>query len=388
MTPELNAMVEVFTKNDLYLIPLHSIKDNKCSCGNLKCTSKGKHPFFRYNWKRIATNDGSKILNWFNKYQSVNFGVATGRKSAINGKYLTVVDVDQHDHPILEKLPRTFCYQTGSGGYHFWYWSDLPVRNSVSSLAPKVDIRGKNGYVIVPPSKHLKGSYKFIHGMSQTIEPLPRFIVEHIKTSASLVRSSKKTKTKPREKVLNDWTILPVPQVRDMLESKRIPLGVRNTTIHRLLSSDRCKGLGRTALMKQAIFYRSRCEQGLKDISNAELTNLVSSVMKYPAYNNSHEKVNENWFQWVNKKSKKKISSIEIEAFSKADYDFFNSLRISETQQVPLSVITEQRKKTLQKQGFMRMSSYRPQLLAKKLTEMGFERKRTSRGNTWNVEFG
>lgn len=388
MPSETSKMIEVFLKNDLYLIPLHSIKDNECSCKNEKCSSQGKHPFFRYNWKIIATNDSEKITSWLKKYKSINFGVATGRKSSINSKYLTVIDIDEIDHEILKRLPRTFSYQTGSGGYHYWYWSDMPVRNSVSKLAPKVDIRGKNGYVVVPPSKHKKGSYKFIYGYNEPIASLPQFIVEHIKESTAKAlqkrsRNSVKAAHGVSRQSMGQWTSSPVAELREALsKGLEIPHGVRNVTIHRLLSSDRAKGAIRPELVENAFAYRKLCADWVQ-IPSAELESIVASVIKYPTYNTAHENVNKNYFQYLRKRGIR-LNKAEIAAFDISDNAFFQSLEPSNTW-ITLAHVKTLRESILEKQGFTNISTYRPQLLAKKLRELGFVRKRTSKGNLWNI---
>lgn len=143
----------------LFGFPIHSIDDTGvCTCKKgVACTGPGKHPYLNLKWKNIATNSVAKLQSWANKKQ-INYAVCTGCLSKRTNKYLIVVDIDTQTHEILKSLPETFCYKTGSGGYHYWFWSPVPIKNSVSQLADKVDIRGTGGYVIIPPSKHVSGS--------------------------------------------------------------------------------------------------------------------------------------------------------------------------------------------------------------------------------------
>lgn len=361
-----------------------------CSCQNPKCSSQGKHPFFKYNWKIVATNDPQRISTWLTTYKDkINFAVATGRKSRVSGKYLVVVDVDKFDHPIIDKLDKTFYYKTGSGGFHFWYWSDFPVKNSVSGLAPKVDIRGKDGYVVVPPSKHKSGeSYSLCDDSSDTpIAPLPQFIVEHIKSSKHKeVTKSKKSELKPY-KADDSWSKMSITEIRNLLTDDlvRIPCGTRNSVIHRLLSSDRTKGLEEDQLMTLARFYKSKCEKPM-EVSQTELTNLISSVMHYAPYNTSYENVNNNFFEWKIKKNQG-LSSIEKQNILDTDAWFFSSIHKSNsTTRVPLSTISNARNNVFSQRGIKSHSKYRPQLLAKKLESLGFTRTRTNKGNLWNID--
>ena len=392
-------ILDVFFSNDLYILPLHSIREKSggtCSC-RLKedCASPGKHPLFRYNWKVVATNKRDKVETWMSRYRDkMNYGIATGRKSAATGKYLTVIDIDQEDHPILDELPKTFSYQTGSGGYHFWYWSDMPVKNSVSQLAPKVDIRGKNGYVVVPPSKHALGEYKFMYGgHSEEIAQLPAFVVDHIisttRASKALSRVSAGA-SRPSYPKDSEWCAQPVPAVRERLSGsggqEKIPLGIRNTVIHRLLSSDRAKGAEESELTAAADSYREMCVQS-EEVSDAELVNLVSSVLRYPAYNNSHENVNQNYFKWLGRHGVKLEEEFKTNYVS-ADEKFFTcKISPSVSEYVPLRQVVDARSEFLRSQGYDHISSYRTQLMASKLRSMGYLRKRTAKGNLWNITF-
>jgi len=376
--------------HDLYFIPLHSYnkKTKTCTCNNQKCSSPGKHPYVKFNWKTIATNDLDKVSKYYTANSDINFGIATGRKSSITGKYLTVVDVDDSSHPILKTLPATLSYKTGSGGFHYWYWSKYPVRNSVSGLAPKVDIRGKDGYVVVPPSKHKSGnSYSFTN-FSNSIADLPDFIVDFIKAKKTpTIKSVIEAKPKVDKKIYSLWSVMTIPQIRNLLKSPTavIPSGVRNSVIHRLLSSDRAKGYDRQHLELQSQVYRQRCANN-EDITDDELQKIIGSVMKYEPFNTSHDNVNAEFFKWkevrgqkIDTETKTLISSLDEKFFSLLDK--LPDLSVG----IPLSTIINERNQFMQSNGLSSFSNYRPQLLAKKLESLGFSRSRTNKGNVWNI---
>jgi hypothetical protein len=132
----------------------------QCSCGNRKCSSPGKHPRTKTGLKE-ATLDATQIRAWWRQWPSANIGIATG-------KGLVVADIDPRHggdeswdalREELGPLPDTVEAQTGGSGRHVYLKEPegTTVRNSASTLAPGVDIRGEGGYVVAPPSNHVSG---------------------------------------------------------------------------------------------------------------------------------------------------------------------------------------------------------------------------------------
>jgi putative DNA primase/helicase len=382
----LETISNIILKNELYILPLYSIREGGvCSCGKEDCSSPGKHPLFRYNWKIIASNKPEKVMDWFESYKKMNFGLATGRLSKVTNKYLVVIDVDATDHPFLKTLPDTFSYRTGSGGYHFWFWSKYPVKNSVSLLADKVDVRGTDGYVVIPPSKHKKGNYNTINNVD--IADLPQRILTLLLAKPKVVVSCASPNTKTKQPALknNLWTTQSVPEIRIMMQSQLVPEGVRNVVMHRLLSSDRAKGCLKRDLQTNARVYLKTFEH--PQTFKTELPAIINSVLTYPAYNNNHEKINEQYVAWLKNNRNIKLTPKEANALVALDNTFFALLQPTDIKQhrVTLEQVLNARMSWLKSQGQKYISNYKTQLLAKKLTSLGFKRTRTAKGNWWNV---
>jgi hypothetical protein len=99
-----------------------------------------------------ATTDAETIKGWWTKCPDANIGLATGLKSG-----LAVVDLDGQEG--IESgnrlgLSSPVCALTGNGKQLFYSDMDGKLKNSVKKLAPGLDTRGANGYVIAPPSLH------------------------------------------------------------------------------------------------------------------------------------------------------------------------------------------------------------------------------------------
>lgn len=179
----------LYAENGLKIIPVWSIVKNKktgeLECGSLarkrrqakqynepepECQSPGKEPCIP-KWQSRASFDPKIHAQWDRSFKNPNIGVPTGID---NGVFVVDVDGDEGKASLAhwkEKglvLPRTLTSETGSGGLHlfFKYPAQGRVKNSVSRIAHKIDIRGDGGFVVAPPSKHRSGgSYSFIEGV-------------------------------------------------------------------------------------------------------------------------------------------------------------------------------------------------------------------------------
>lgn len=380
----------------LHLFPVHSISEHgTCTCRKGRdCTSPGKHPYLNVSWTKIATTSVEKFRA-LAKNRLVNYAVATGKKSEVNQKYLIVVDVDDAKHPILKTLPTdTFRYKTGSGGFHYWFWSPVPVKNSVSLLANKVDIRGTGGYVVIPPSKHISGNkYELLSSEDQEIADIPQDILRAL--SQALDTKEKRTEQKRKSKevpekemdsfVFKWWTETSIPKIKEsMTAGLRVPLGIRNITLHRLLSSERAKGVSTyEQLTQQAHNYVAQFEQP-ETFDPKEIKNVVCSVMRYPVYNTNFENVNKNYCKWIAKKFGYDVDEVKL---NNLDEKFFSGLKPCIQGGVSLLELATTRKEWYAQVYGMQdgFATYKPQLLAKKLTSLGFTRQRTNKNNIWKI---
>lgn len=106
----------------------------------------GKRPLVRWRELKPGPQHVFQVRAWWKRWPNANIGLRTG-----NG--LVVLDVDpRHGGEVDPSWPETLASETRSGGVHLFYRSDRPVANSVSRVAPGVDVRGEGGYVVVPPS--------------------------------------------------------------------------------------------------------------------------------------------------------------------------------------------------------------------------------------------
>ena len=118
-----------------------------------------------------ATTDVEQILEWWRRVPSSNVGIRTGAG-------LDVVDLDgdiarrAFAAACLEPVTPGMLVRTARG-WHLWFASSgLPTR---ASVIEGVDVRGKGGYVVAPPSVHPSGAtYRLVDPASgRVLDRLP-----------------------------------------------------------------------------------------------------------------------------------------------------------------------------------------------------------------------
>ncbi len=164
------AAVAYAQRFKLRVFPVYEMAEGACSCGKPNCPNPGKHPRCEHGCND-ATSDEKQIRAWWTDWPKANIGIATG-----NG--LLVLDIDPRhggDESLVQlkadygQLPDTPCVITGGGGRHFYFTGDGPTR---AGVYPGVDLRGRGGYVVAPPSNHASGR-KYVWEASSRIDENP-----------------------------------------------------------------------------------------------------------------------------------------------------------------------------------------------------------------------
>ena len=98
-----------------------------------------------------STSNVDKVQRWWRTERSArNIGVHTGEGLLVLDVDVQSGGLDSLDSLVQEHgaLPDTYKVSTPSGGAHYYFLTEKDVRNSASKIAPGIDIRGHNGYVV------------------------------------------------------------------------------------------------------------------------------------------------------------------------------------------------------------------------------------------------
>ncbi len=253
------------------VIPLHSVKDGKCTCKDgAKCGKPGKHPIL--SWiefqKRRATPE--EIRAWWTKWPWANVAIITGLVSGI-----IVLDVDgEQGVETLRKnryaVPITARTGTGGGGWHHIFnHPGFECRNFAGktgkTILSKVDFRADGGLIVAPPSIHLSGKpYEWIATPEEeNIKDAPSWLLD-------LIRDQEKDSTKKTWKGHTS----PIAASEDPTKAARYFLekfvseasnGNRNDTGMKLAAQLRDLKLPKETAKEFMLEYVSRVPQGSGD---------------------------------------------------------------------------------------------------------------------------
>ncbi|WP_433375302.1 bifunctional DNA primase/polymerase [Actinoplanes sp. CA-142083] len=149
-----------YARHGIPVLPVHTPDPRGgCSCDRgVRCDRPGKHPRLRHGLTE-ATTDPRLIDVWWSRWPEANVGLRTGTA-------MDVADIDSAEgwhgltHLLGGELPPGPRVRTGSGGWHLWF-HPMGFGNRVG-LLPGLDWRGVGGYVVAPPSRHMRGDYRWV----------------------------------------------------------------------------------------------------------------------------------------------------------------------------------------------------------------------------------
>jgi hypothetical protein len=152
-------------------------------------------------WQNKATTNPAQIDQWWTEHPDANIGFVPGLVG------MMVLDLDPgHSMKELEKnvgpVPQTdLRSETPRGGEHLFFElaQNEVVAPSASKLAPHVDVRSHNSYVLLAPSVTSSGSYRWTGGNLADGKPAYR--------TDELVRFSNTAKDKHESR--HTWIIEP-----------------------------------------------------------------------------------------------------------------------------------------------------------------------------------
>lgn len=223
------------------------------------------------NGRDDAKTDPYAIRHWWDIWPDAGVGIATGSES---GFIVIDLDVDEEkgkdgpeelrawERETGLKLPDTVEAVSGRGGRHLYYKYDFAKygdQGNREKILPGIDVRGRGGYIVAPPTIHPNGREYF-----WDIDPDSEPMAEADEAVLTFLKIGVKPEGAPGER-------MKIPQV--------IPEGTRNGTLFRGACSMQAQGWPDEAILAAVeIANDLACETPLPD---TEVNKIVESALRY-----------------------------------------------------------------------------------------------------------
>jgi len=165
---------EVYAAIGLPVLPLFEpAPSGGCACGDGTCERPGKHPRVR-GGVHAATIDPQVVRRWWERWPAANVALATG-------VVFDVCDIDSAEgvealRAILSddslNVAQAPLVRTGGGGWHLLF---APTGLGCPTVdLEEVDWRGRDGYIVAPPSRHPNGHrYRWVRPPGNQLPEVP-----------------------------------------------------------------------------------------------------------------------------------------------------------------------------------------------------------------------
>ena len=141
-----------YASEGLHVVPLHGLKDGRCTCGNADCCQPGMHPRTK-NGLADATTDLAQIEKRWTKWSKAKIGIVFGGPSKLLGLMTDGETGQQKLREIIGtngKLPRTVTIWDGDRETRlFRFDGNYPPNGDVTD---NVRILGEDDFVVAPSS--------------------------------------------------------------------------------------------------------------------------------------------------------------------------------------------------------------------------------------------
>jgi len=249
--------------NDIEMLPLARYYA-KLGLRVLPVMPGKKAPPLIGDWPNLASTSTDTVTGWWTQHPLANIAVATGDESGV-----VDIETDRHGDEDGETvlaawgekngpLPATWAFRSGGGGVHrLFRYTGGEIKNR-AGLLPAVDVRGKNGYAIVPPSIHPSGNrYEWIDGcapedMPKGPAPLPDALLRLITAGG---------------------------QKQQIALTGKIPAGQRNATLFEL--ARRLYGEGKAADTVLAAICAENDTRAMPPLGKKEIETICIQAEKY-----------------------------------------------------------------------------------------------------------
>lgn len=219
-----------------------------------------------------ATTDVAQVTAWWTAHPNANIGLWPGQSG------LVILDLDGPDGVAAAQSlgalsePTLVCTTGRADGGRHLYFTRPTFTVSNCDLAPKLDVRGDAGYVVLPPSIHPSGKKYVWDGRIDDVRELPPRVLELLERAQSGAGVADPTAPESRP-------------ARDIAFEEELGEGGRNNALTRYAGRLLAKGIPEDeTLVLVASLNTAKCKPPLAQHEvNALVANLaVREARKHP----------------------------------------------------------------------------------------------------------
>jgi hypothetical protein len=164
LTPNLALLQAalLYAGQDVPVLPLHGIRNGRCTCGTFCGAAAGAHPRVAGSF-RAATANLPQIRKWWRKWPDSNIGIATGAASGLvvmNVGRLQGIRTLQSLVARHGALPETATARSPDS-WQFYFRIPEGCESLSCTLRDGIEFCADAGYAVAPPSRLLSGVYEW-----------------------------------------------------------------------------------------------------------------------------------------------------------------------------------------------------------------------------------
>lgn len=187
MTPTMLEAALDYAGRGWPVLPVYEpVGADQCACGTSKCSQAGKHPR-TVRGLHDASIDAEQIRRWWETWPNANIGLRTG--VAFDVLDIDHVDMVEATAPLEQFTITAPTVRTGKNGWHL-YVEPTGLGNATKIGGLALDWRGRNGYVIAPPSLHANGRrYEWVTVDTVELHPCPDVLHQFVATRGGQLKN-------------------------------------------------------------------------------------------------------------------------------------------------------------------------------------------------------
>jgi hypothetical protein len=224
---------------------------------------KDKLPVLK-EWQHRATSDLRQVEAWAEEHRGCNWGAVCGPESGFFAVDVDVPDAMQRMEDEHGAVPEGLCNVTSRGYQLLYTWPEgVDVRPATGCPCDGIDVRGRDSYIVIPPSVHPSGHVYHYSDDSLPLPACPPWMLDLITTRAQAGAQTRQS-----------------APAAGAAESAPISKGARRPTLFKLAGKMHKEGVSLEAITETLLALNRTFDPPLDE---AAVRKTAQGITRYPA---------------------------------------------------------------------------------------------------------